>query len=44
VSQYAWVDGDFTVGLAGPSDQLPPDKGFAALSAAVEGVQSTLLD
>jgi hypothetical protein len=44
VSQYVWVDEDFTVGIAGPSDRLPPDDGFAALVAAVDGVQSTLLD
>ena len=44
VSQYIWVDGDFTVGISGPTDQLTPDEGFAALSAAVDGVESTLTE
>jgi hypothetical protein len=44
LSRFGWVDGDFQVSLGGPSDQLSPDQGFAALSAAVSGVSRTLSD
>ncbi len=42
ISQFMWIDGDFTVGLGGLSDKLSPDQGLAALSAAVQGVSRTL--
>jgi hypothetical protein len=42
ISQFAWVDNDFFVGIGGPSEQLSTEEGFAALSATVDGVESTL--
>jgi hypothetical protein len=42
ISQFIWIDGDFTVALSGLSDKLTPDQGFAALAAAVDGVSRTL--
>ncbi len=43
ISQYAWVQDDFFVGVGGPTDKLSSEEGFAALSAAVDGVDTTLL-
>lgn len=40
--QFAWIEDDFLIGVGGPADQLSEEEGFAALSAAVEGVESTL--
>jgi hypothetical protein len=42
INQFFWIDGDFTVSLGGLSEKLSPDQGFAALSAAVQGVSRTL--
>jgi hypothetical protein len=42
IHQFAWVDGDFFVGVSGTTEQLSTDEGFEALSAAVDGVESTL--
>ena len=42
VARLAWVSDSFLVGITGPEGQLGGEKGFAALSAAVEGVEQTL--
>ena len=41
-TQLAWVSGGFLILVTGPEDKLGGAKGFAALSAAVEGVERTL--
>jgi hypothetical protein len=41
-SQFVWTDGAFTVGVFGPSAEIEPDEGFAALETAVSGVERTL--
>jgi hypothetical protein len=42
LSQFIWVDGDFQIAVGGATDKLSPEQGFAALSAAVDGVSRTL--
>lgn len=42
VARLAWVSDGFVVSVTGPEDLLGGEKGFAALSAAVEGVERTL--
>ena len=42
VARLAWVSDGFVVGITGPEEVLGGEDGFAALSAAVEGVARTL--
>jgi hypothetical protein len=42
VARLAWVSDGFVVGITGPEDLMGGEEGFAALSAAVEGVERTL--
>ena len=43
VTRLAWVSEGFVVGVTGPEDLLGGKEGFAALTAAVEGVERTLV-
>lgn len=39
---FAWIDGGFLVTLAFPSGVADPERGFAALSEAVDAVRTSL--
>lgn len=44
ISEYVWVQDDFFVGVGGPTNVRSSDEGFAALDAAVAGVERTLTE
>lgn len=41
-ARFAWIEDGFMIGVSGPEGEVSPEEGFAALTAAVTGVERTL--